>query len=125
VCDERDDDNLANQFKEISLAYEVLSDEEKKTAYDRHGEEYLKQGGGAGRGGGGPSDLFSHLFGMGGGHARQRKGEDLVFPLKVTLEDLYNGKTTKVALKKKVICDDCNGYAGAFIYFLIKMKNEI
>lgn len=98
--------NAEDKFKEISLAYEILSDEEKKRAYDRHGEEYLKQGGPSNAG---PSDLFSHLFGMGGGRARQRKGEDLVFPLKVTLEDLYNGKTTKVALKKKVICDDCNG----------------
>ena len=95
------------QFKEISLAYEILSDEEKKMAYDRHGEEFLKQGGGPGHAGAG--DLFSHLFNM-GSHSRQRKGEDLVFPLKVTLEDLYNGKTTKVALKKKVICDECNGY---------------
>lgn len=99
---------LVLQFKEITLAYEILSDEEKKRSYDRYGEEYLKQGGGAG--GPGPADsLFSHLFGMGGGGQRQRKGEDLVFPLKVTLEDLYNGKTTKVALKKKVICSECNG----------------
>jgi DnaJ family protein A protein 2 len=100
--------NAEEKFKEITLAYEILSDEEKKRSYDRYGEEYLKQGGGAG--GPGPADsLFSHLFGMGGGGQRQRKGEDLVFPLKVTLEDLYNGKTTKVALKKKVICSECNG----------------
>ena len=114
--------NGIHQFKEISLAYEILSDEEKKRTYDRHGEEYLKQGGPSHAG---PSDLFSHLFGMGGGRARQRKGEDLVFPLKVTLEDLYNGKTTKVALKKKVICDECSGYCSfppSFTFFIFIKK---
>jgi len=82
-----------------------LSDEEKKKTYDRFGEQFLKQGGSS-QGPQGPGDLFAHLFGM---HSRGPRGEDVVFPLKVTLEDLYNGKTAKVALKKKVICDECSG----------------
>lgn len=96
--------NAGDKFKEISTAYEVLSDPEKKKVYDKYGEEGIKNGG-APRG----EDLFSSLFGMGGRSSGPRKGEDLVFPLKVTLEDLYNGKTSKVALKKKVLCDDCKG----------------
>lgn len=90
------------------------------------------------REGGGPSfsadDIFSQFFGggffgmqgftfvsvvtfvsggggggRGRGQSRQRKGEDLVHPLKVSLEDLYKGKTTKLSLQKHVLCGDCGG----------------
>lgn len=76
------------QFKEISFAYEVLSDPEKKELYDRYGEQGLREGGG---GGGGMDDIFSHIFGGGlfgfrGGQGRRnggrRRGEDMVHPLK-------------------------------------------
>jgi hypothetical protein len=53
------------QFKEISYAYEILSDAEKRQVYDRHGEERLKEGGGGG-GYGSAEDLFSSIFGGGG-----------------------------------------------------------
>lgn len=70
-----------------------------------------------------PDELFSHLFGgglfdgfgggFGGGRMRQRqRGEDTVHPLKVTLEDMYNGKTAKLQLSKNVICATCNGKGG-------------
>jgi DnaJ family protein A protein 2 len=111
-----------DKFKEISFAYEVLSDSEKRQVYDRHGEERLKEGGGGGPGFGSAEDLFSSIFGGGGGgffgmgggggRRRQRRGEDLVHPLEVTLEDLYNGKSTKLALRKNVICSVCSGKGG-------------
>ena len=55
------------KFKELTFAYETLSDRDKREVYDRHGEEGIKQG--AGRGGGGHGDIFSQMFGggMGGG----------------------------------------------------------
>jgi DnaJ family protein A protein 2 len=57
-------------------------------------------------------DLFD-LFGMGGGRRRgpgeKRRGDDVVFPLKVTLDDLYNGMTKKLRLTKSVLCKDCDG----------------
>ncbi|KAG8904324.1 Type I HSP40 co-chaperone [Tulasnella sp. 403] len=68
-----------------------------------------------------PQDLFSQLFGGGGGFfgsggpSRQtgpRKGKDLVHRVHVSLEDLYKGKTTKLALTKHVICGKCNGKGG-------------
>lgn len=76
------------QFKEISFAYEVLTNPEKKELYDRYGEQGLREGGG---GGGGMDDIFSHIFGGGlfgfmGGQGRRnggrRRGEDMVHPLK-------------------------------------------
>eukprot|EP01087_Luapelamoeba_hula_P014125 TRINITY_DN408_c0_g1_i1.p1 TRINITY_DN408_c0_g1~~TRINITY_DN408_c0_g1_i1.p1 ORF type:complete len:432 (-),score=75.67 TRINITY_DN408_c0_g1_i1:20-1231(-) len=96
------------KFKEIKNAYEILADAEKRQLYDRFGEEGLKEGGPGGRGGG--FDLFSELFGMRqGGGGRQRRGEDLVHRLAVTLEDLYNSKETKLALRKNVVCAECEG----------------
>jgi DnaJ homolog subfamily A member 2 len=67
-----------------------------------------------------PESLFSQLFGSGGGffgsggpRARgPKKGKDLVHRVKVTLEDLYKGKTTKLSLQKHVICTKCNGKGG-------------
>lgn len=57
--------SACSQFKEISFAYEVLSDAEKRQVYDRHGEERLKEGGGGGPGFGSAEDLFSSIFGGG------------------------------------------------------------
>lgn len=107
------------RFKEISFAYEVLSNPEKKEIYDRHGIQGLKEGAGPG---GFPGDIFGDLFGglfggpfgFGGGRGsrRKQKGEDLVHPLKVTLSDLYNGKTSKLQINKTVICAKCHGQGG-------------
>ncbi|KAJ6665947.1 hypothetical protein lerEdw1_000850 [Lerista edwardsae] len=106
------------KFKEISFAYEVLSNPEKRELYDRYGEQGLREGSG---GSGGMDDIFSHIFGGGlfsfmGNQSRsrngRRRGEDMMHPLKVSLEDLYNGKTTKLQLSKNVLCSSCNGQGG-------------
>lgn len=96
----------------MSKAYEILSDPEKRELYDQYGEDGVNGDAGPG---GGPSDIFEAFFGGGGGRGRgrgrrsKRKGDDVVFPLKVTLEDLYNGTTKKLRLTKNVICKGCNG----------------
>ena len=56
-----------DKFKEISSAYEVLSDENKRAKYDRFGHDAYTQSGGGGAGGGDPFDIFSQVFGGGGG----------------------------------------------------------
>lgn len=103
-----------HKFKEVSAAYEVLSDKEKRAKYDKYGLEGISEDGG---GGGGQEDLFSMFFGGGGGRrsAGPRKGESINHPLKVSLEDLYNGKTAKIAINRQVIvgeskmCTTCDG----------------
>ncbi|KAF9164974.1 Type I HSP40 co-chaperone [Actinomortierella ambigua] len=108
----------SEKFQEISHAYDVLSDTQKRQVYDQYGEAGLSGEGGPGGGGMGglsPEDLFSHFFGGGGPRSRPsgpRRGKDVAHGLKVTLEDLYKGKTTKLALQKNVICEKCEGRGG-------------
>ncbi|KAG2195946.1 hypothetical protein INT47_007082 [Mucor saturninus] len=111
-----------DKFKEISHAYEILSDSEKRDAYDHYGEEGLSGQGGHGHGMN-AEDLFSQLFGgggggmFGGGGGRRgpsgpRRGKDMMHQLKVSLEDFYLGKTSKLALQKNVLCVKCDGKGG-------------
>jgi len=102
----------ADTFKELNKAYEVLSDKNKRTLYDEGGEEALENGGAGGAGGADIFDLFGFGGGRRGGSNRVRKGEDVLFPLKVTLEDLYSGTSKKLRLTKNVICSDCRGKGG-------------
>ncbi|XP_058016477.1 dnaJ homolog subfamily A member 1-like isoform X1 [Ahaetulla prasina] len=104
------------RFKQISQAYEVLSDPSKRSVYDRGGERAMKEGGTAGRGGfGAPMDIFDLFFGGGGrtqGPRVERRGKTAIHLLTVTLEDLYNGATRKLSLQKNVICRSCGGRGG-------------
>jgi DnaJ family protein A protein 2 len=104
-------------FKEISKAYDILGDEEKRTQYDQFGEEGVGQGGPSGDAG----DIFDMMFnGSSGGRRRntgQKKGKEEVHPLDVSLEDLYNGKVRKLSVTRQVIdksvevkhCQECDG----------------
>lgn len=95
----------------ISQAYEVLSDPKKRDIYNEGGEEAIK-GGGTGGDFHNPFDIFDMFFGGGSGRRGQRgpsKGKNVVHQLQVSLEDLYNGATRKLALSKNVICDKCEG----------------
>ena len=109
-----------DKFKEISMAYEVLSNPEKRKLYDQAGEQGIKEGGSGGGGGMNPMDIFDMFFGGGGGgdpfgRGRQRgprRTKNLVHQLSVSLEDMYNGTVRKLALQKNVICDGCEGIGG-------------
>uniref|UniRef100_W5MDQ6 DnaJ heat shock protein family (Hsp40) member A2a n=1 Tax=Lepisosteus oculatus TaxID=7918 RepID=W5MDQ6_LEPOC len=131
--------NAGDKFKEISFAYEVLSNPEKRELYDRYGEQGLREGGG---GGGGMDDIFSHIFGGGlfgfmGGQSRnrngRRRGEDMVHPLKVSLEDLYVSDLRKLLeMKETVICESCIIFKclkaflhPIFLFFGMRTSNKV
>ncbi|XP_003699212.1 dnaJ heat shock protein family (Hsp40) member A4-like [Megachile rotundata] len=107
--------NEGERFKQISQAYEVLSNPEKKRIYDQGGEQALKEGGGGGNVFSSPMDIFDMFFGGGFGRCnrrRERKGQDVMHQLSVSLEELYKGTVRKLALQKNVICDKCEGIGG-------------
>lgn len=104
------------KFKEINMAYEILSSEEKRATYDKYGLDGLKDGGGGGPGG--MDDIFGQFFGGGGGGGRRRqdngvkKTKPIQKPLDIKLEDVYNGKVVKLELNKKICCEACAGKGG-------------
>jgi len=106
------DPTAAEKFKELGEAYEVLSDPEKRRIYDEYGKKGLEEGGGGPTHD--PRDIFDMFFGggmFGGGRGRggPRRGEDSINPMDVSLEDLYKGRTTKLAVTRNVICPKCDG----------------
>ena len=119
------DKKAEEKFKEISHAYDILSDEQKRAAYDRYGHDAFTQGGmgggGAGMGGfdfaaSGFADIFEDLFGnLGGGRRQQNgpaRGADLRYNLQVSLEDAFKGKQEAIRVTTSVACDACHGSGG-------------
>jgi len=104
------------KFKEVSEAYEVLTDQNKRQAYDQFGHEGLDQrfGQNGGFQGGSFNDIFGDVFGdiFGGGSRSQnqpRRGSDLEYRIEVSLEEAINGKEVKMSIPRKVNCKPCKG----------------
>lgn len=101
------DADSAENFKKVSQAYEILNDEEKRRLYDQSGRVGLENDG-MEAGNFNPFDIFSMFFG--GRRPRgERKPKDLVHELRVSLDDMYNGKTKKVSVTRDRLCDKCKG----------------
>lgn len=115
-----------HKFKEISEAYEVLKDDQKRAAYDQYGHAAFEQGMGGGSHGFSGSGDFSDIFGdlgdifenfMGGGRRQSGRssahhkvrGSDLRYNIEISLEDAYHGKTHEISFSTKAKCDDCHG----------------
>ena len=111
------------KFKQISQAYSVLSDPQKRQMYDQYGEEAFTHGGGGGGAGFDPFDLFREAFGGGGGGGifdsffgggrrdpnGPVNGNDLRYDLEIDFEEAVFGSDRKIEFSRLAACDDCHG----------------
>ena len=121
------DKNAEEQFKELSEAYEILSDPQKRGLYDQHGHAAFdrRSGGGFSRGSAGfhdPFDIFREVFGGGGGSifedlfgggrsdpTQPQRGEDLRYDMEISFEEAANGCEREITVTKPERCDVCDG----------------
>ena len=114
-----DNPKSEDQFKEAKQAYEILSDAQKRAAYDQYGHAGVdpQAGGPGGPGGmGGFADAFSDIFGdifggggRGGGRSNVYRGADLRYNLEVSLEDAARGSETRIRIPTMAECETCGG----------------
>ena len=103
-------------FKEISMAYETLSDSEKKHIYDQYGEEGLKKGGKSRQNYNNPFNMFTDMFGNGFNFVHQRskqkqkqKCPNINKTFTLTLEEIYRGIIARISSNYQEICTKCKG----------------
>ncbi|EGR1131771.1 molecular chaperone DnaJ [Vibrio cholerae] len=109
------DAGAAEKFKEVKEAYEILTDAQKKAAYDQYGHAAFEQGAGGFGGGADFGDIFGDVFGdiFGGGRRgggpRAQRGSDLRYNMELSLEEAVRGCSKEIEVPTLVHCDACDG----------------
>ncbi|MGC6404107.1 MAG: molecular chaperone DnaJ [Candidatus Comchoanobacterales bacterium] len=116
----KDNPEAEKKFKEIAQAYSILSDDQKRAQYDQFGHAGFEGGAGGGQGFNDFADIFKDFFGgdfadafQGGGRRQQRtraqNGDDLLYELTLTLEEVASGCEKTIRIPNTVTCDPCHG----------------
>ncbi len=121
-----DDPTAEPRFKELNEAYGILSDEQKRAAYDRMGHAAFEGGRGGGAGGfqdfgdifsqifgGAGGGGFADMFGGGGGQQRQSRGSDLRYEVEIDMAEAFAGKELEISVPVKEACHSCEGSGAA------------
>lgn len=108
------EEGAADKFKEAKEAYEVLSNDQKRSQYDQFGhQDPQSQGFGGAQDFGGFGDIFDMFFGGGGGRRRDpnapQQGADLQYTMALDFEEAIFGKETDINIPKEETCDTCHG----------------
>lgn len=113
------DKAMEEKFKEVQEAHEMLTDSQKRAAYDQYGHAGVdpNRGGGGGGQGGDFGDIFGDVFGdiFGGGRggggrqSRARQGSDLRYNLELSLEEAVKGKSVEIRVPTLTGCETCDG----------------
>ena len=112
-----DNKEAEEKFKEANEAYEMLTNADKRAAYDRYGHAGVdpSMGGGGGAGGAGFGDIFGDVFGdiFGGGgrggQQRSNRGADLGYTMELDLEEAVRGTKAQIRVPTQVECEPCDG----------------
>ena len=108
-----DNPKAEEKFKEAKEAYEVLSEEDKRAAYDRFGHQGVDAQAGMAGGAGGFADafgdIFSEIFGQGRARSNVYRGADLRYNLEISLEDAARGTETRIRIPTLEACETCHG----------------
>ena len=122
------DDEAERKFKELNEANDVLSDEQKRAAYDQYGHAAFEQGGPGGFGeggfgegfGAGFADIFDEMFGdfMGGGAGRRAgrtsgRGADLRYNMEISMTEAFSGSKPNIRVPTSIQCESCHGTGSA------------
>ena len=116
------DAKAEEKFKEINEAYDVLKDDQKRSAYDRYGHAAFENGGmgaGGGMGGGfgfegGLGDIFEQMFGGGGRRGGgAQTGADIKATVEIDLKEAFSGTKVNVRVTTRMTCDACSGSGSA------------
>jgi molecular chaperone DnaJ len=127
-----DNPKAEEQFKEAKEAYDILSDPQKKAAYDQFGHAGVNQNMGGGSGFGDFSDFgdaFGDIFGdiFGGGRSNNKsnvyRGADLRYNMAISLEQAFKGTETKIKIPVMVGCKTCSGSGAKKRYPTINLRN--